>query len=82
MIYMPQDGHWLANFEVIPPSPKELGFPRPKNRKFPALKTAVSFPKFWRFHFFGEEFVTPVPTLANIKNSLPTNSTAHDRLRY
>ena len=28
-LYMPQDGHWLASFEVIPP-PKKLVFPRPK----------------------------------------------------
>ena len=28
--YMPQDGHWLASFEVIPP-PKKSVFPRPKN---------------------------------------------------
>ena len=29
-LYMPQDGPWLASFEVIPP-PKKLVFPRPKN---------------------------------------------------
>ena len=28
-LYMPQDGHWLANFEVMPP-PQKLVFPRPK----------------------------------------------------
>jgi len=28
-LYMPQDGHWLASFEVIPP-PKKIVFPRPK----------------------------------------------------
>ena len=27
-LYMPQDGHWLASFEVIPP--QKLVFPRPK----------------------------------------------------
>jgi hypothetical protein len=37
---MPQDGHWLASFEVILPS-KKLIFPRPKKRKFP---TENSFP--------------------------------------
>jgi hypothetical protein len=26
-LYMPQDGHWLASFEVIPP---KLVFPQPK----------------------------------------------------
>ena len=31
-LYMPQDGHWLASFEVILP-PKKLVFPRPKNLK-------------------------------------------------
>ena len=30
-LYMPQDGHWLASFEVILP-PKKLVFPRPKNQ--------------------------------------------------
>ena len=29
-LYMPQDGHWLAIFEVIPPPPKKLVFLRPK----------------------------------------------------
>ena len=33
-LYMPLDGHWLASFEVIPPSPK-LALPRPKQCKFP-----------------------------------------------
>ena len=30
-LYMPQDGHWPANFEVIPP--QKLFFPRPKKNK-------------------------------------------------
>ena len=51
-----------------------------KNENSP-LKTAVSDPKFWRLLFFGENFVTPISTLANIKGSLPTNSTTPDRLR-
>ena len=77
---MPQDGHWLATFEVIPP-PKKLVFPRPKNENSP-LKTAVSDPTLWRYLFFrGENFVTPFSTLANIKGSLPTNSTTPNRLR-
>ena len=29
-LYMPQDGHWLVSFAVIPP-PQKLVFPRPKN---------------------------------------------------
>jgi len=33
------------------------------------------------FCLFGENFVTPFSTLANIKGSLPTNSTTPDRLR-
>ena len=38
-LYMHQDGHWLASFEVIPPlSRKRLVFPRPKNEHSP-LKT-------------------------------------------
>ena len=32
-MYMPQDGHWLASFEVIPP--KKIVFPRPKKMKIP-----------------------------------------------
>ena len=27
-LYMPEDGHWLASFEVVPP--QKLVFPRPK----------------------------------------------------
>ena len=33
-LYMPQDGHWLANFEVIPPS-KKVSFPAAKKMKVP-----------------------------------------------
>ena len=47
-LYMPQYGHWLGSFEVIPPpppSPKKLVFPPPKNENSP-LKTVVSDPKF------------------------------------
>ena len=33
-LYMPQDGHGLASFAVIPP-PKKLVFPPPKKFKFP-----------------------------------------------
>ena len=78
---MPQDGHWLANFEVIAP-PKRVVFPPPKNENSPVVKTVVSDPIFWRvFCFFGENFVTPFSTLAMIKGSLPTYSTTLDRLR-
>ena len=31
-LYMPQDGHWLASFEVIPPPPKS-GFSAAKKMK-------------------------------------------------
>ena len=81
-MYMPQDGHWLANFEVIAP-PKRVVFPPPKNENSPVVKTVVSDPIFWRvFCFFGENFVTPFSTLANIKGSLPTYSTTPARLRW
>jgi len=40
---MPQDGHWLASVEVIPP--QKLVFPRPKNENSP-LKTV------FLIHFF------------------------------
>jgi len=58
-LYMPQDGHWLASFEVIPPPPqKKLVFIRGQNNEnFPPLKTdAVSSPKFWCFLFFRRKF--------------------------
>ena len=47
-LYMPQDGHLLASFEVIPP-PKKLVFPRPKIENSP-LKTV------FLIHFFFEHF--------------------------
>tara|TARA_B100000524_G_scaffold201244_1_gene104824 strand:+ start:49 stop:468 length:420 start_codon:yes stop_codon:yes gene_type:complete len=57
-LYMPQDGHWLASFEVIPP-PK-LVFPRPKKQNSPALKTGCSRPlleKNAQTHFFSSSFL-------------------------
>ncbi len=53
-LYMPQEGHWLANFEIIS-LPQKLVFPRPKNENSP-LKTVVSDPQFWRFLFFRRKF--------------------------
>tara|TARA_B100000524_G_scaffold122911_1_gene60413 strand:- start:691 stop:936 length:246 start_codon:yes stop_codon:yes gene_type:complete len=81
---MPKDGHWLASSEIIPPPPQKGGFRGQQNDNFPlalALKTVVSDPKCWLFLLFGEFFVTPFSTLANIKGFLPTNSTTPDRLR-
>ena len=81
-LYMPQDGHWLASFEVIPP--QKLVFPRQK--KIP-LKTVFLIQCFFEnFGVFclslcGKKIVTPFSTLAMIKGSLPTNSTTLDRLR-
>ena len=37
---------------------------------------------FCRRRKYWHDFVTPFSTLANIKGSLPTNSTTPDRLRY
>ena len=34
-LYMPQDGYWLASFEVIPPPPKKVSFPSAKKMKIP-----------------------------------------------
>ena len=36
-LYMPQDGHWLASFEVIPPPKKKqkVSFPAAKKMKIP-----------------------------------------------
>ena len=74
-VYMPQDaGHWLANFEVIPPFPQKLVFPRPKKEHF---KGCAPLPKkisdtFFFFYFlavFVENTVTPISTLANNKRS-------------
>jgi len=36
-LYMPQDGHWLASFEVIPPQ-KRVSFPAAKKMKIPHCK--------------------------------------------
>jgi len=47
-LYMPQDGHWLASFEVIPP-PKKLVFRGQKNENSP-LKTV------FLIHFVFEKF--------------------------
>ena len=33
-LYMPQDGHWLASFEVVPP-PKSIVFSAAKKLKIP-----------------------------------------------
>ena len=46
-----------------------------------ALKTALSDIQNFGVCLFGENFVTPFSTLANIKGSLPTNLTTPDRLR-
>ena len=46
---MPQDGNWLASFEVIAP-PEKLVFTRPKNENSP-LKTVFLIQFF--FDFFG-----------------------------
>ena len=55
-VYMPQDaGHWLANFEVIPPFPQKLVFPRPKKEHFKGcapLSKKIS-DTFFFFFFFG-----------------------------
>ena len=81
-LYMPQGGHWLASFEVIPPPSQKLVFPRPKKWKFPT-ENCCSWSNFifeylGVFCPFGEDFVTPFSTLAMIKGSLPTNSTTPD----
>jgi len=49
-LYMPQDGHWLARFEVIPPPQKKLVFPRPKKWKF---HTENCFPDPFIFDLLG-----------------------------
>jgi|TARA_B100000513_G_scaffold108512_1_gene46941 hypothetical protein len=46
-----------------------------------ALKTALSDIQNFGVCLFGENFVTPFSTLANIKGSIPTNLTTPDRLR-
>ena len=83
-LYMPQEGHWLASFEVIL-APKKLVFPRPKKWKFPTencFPDPFFFLKILAFYCLcGENFVTPFSTLAMIQGSLPTNSTTPDRLR-
>ena len=58
-LYMPQDGHWLASFEVIPLPPKSWFFRGQKNENSP-LKTVFPihfiFWKFWRFLSFRRKF--------------------------
>ena len=60
---MPQDGHWLARFEVIPPLPPKL-FSRGQKIENSPLKTVFliqfSFENFGVFCLFGENFVTPL----------------------
>ena len=128
-LYMPQDGHCLASFEVIPPPPppKKASFFAPKKWHIlkgdaaptlektsqkqvfllffwhllseilsrwsrlsrttsdPAQKSGKFQAKIAFFLFFRRkswhDFVTPFSTFANIKGSLPTNSTTPDRLR-
>jgi len=75
--YMPQNGHWLASFEVTPLIPSEKFL----NRVFrcqkmitPGVRTAVFYYSFWSKNadhiflllFFGRffgNFVTPISTL-------------------
>ena len=46
IIYMPQDGHWLASFEFIPPSQKSEFFAAKKYEDSPLkTQTVVSDPK-------------------------------------
>ena len=80
-LYMPQDGHWLAGFEVIPP-PK-LVFPRQKKENFNKgcahtfeinLKSTKNL-LFWLF--LSGSAVTPISTLAN-NNS--TSDPAHQKV--
>ena len=81
--YMPQDGHWLASFEVIPPSKSQ--FSRGQKMIFPTENCFPDpiflFENVGVFCLCGKIFVTPFSTLAMIKGSLPINSTTSDRLR-
>jgi len=60
-LYMPQDGHWLASFEVIYPPHKKVSFPAAKKWKFPTengmrgplLEKKSQRPKRNFFFFFG-----------------------------
>ena len=59
-MYMPQDGHWLASFEVIPGPPK-ASFSAAKKMKIPhcrrdaraAFEKKISETQFDFFFFFG-----------------------------
>ena len=77
-LYMPQDGHCLASFEVIPHPKKYWFFRGQKNENSPALKTGCARPllkKKSQTRFFSSSFsavfvgnsVTPMSTLANNK---------------
>ena len=76
-LYMPQDGHWLAIFEVIPP-PQKVSFSAAKKmRKFPALKTGcarpllkknISDPIFLLFRLFLSETLSRRCRLSKVVN--------------
>ena len=60
-LYMHQDGHWLASFEVIPP-PKKVSFPAAKKMKILHWKlfswSNFFFWKFWRFTVFAAKILS------------------------
>ena len=79
---MPEDGHWLiASSEVVAPHPLKSEFFGGQQNENSHSKLLFLIQNFGVFCFFGENFVTPFSTLANIKGSLPTNSTTPNRLR-
>ena len=76
---MPQDSHWLASFEVIPP-PETISFSAAKMKiphaengtmRTPTFEKKISDPIFFFFFFgfFCRNFVTPMSTLANNKSA-------------
>ena len=52
MLYMPQDGHWLASFEVTPPPKEYNGFSAAKTIKIPHRKLLFLIQNFGVFLFF------------------------------
>ena len=74
-LYMPQDGYWLAGFEIYPP--QKLALHRPKKSKFPFENCCFCYwfmlkkirPKRRNLALLSENFNTPISTLANNKRS-------------
>ena len=70
-LYMPQEGHWLAILEVIPPHPKKLALPRPKNGNSPLKPLFLSgFCSKFAGHFFRSFYSEIVSRQSRLSQTL------------